>query len=206
MKKFKNIIKIIIIIALIVVLVLIGIVVYKKVMINRFINLLNQSNSNNYELVQNDGTTITTIKVKDGVLLSEDDDTYIWINSIENIRIIMEKNSKIAMITENSEEVFEVGSLNSTYINDYFENDDLKFKYLGKEEDSYKVQFINKDTEIITIFYIDSDTGIIQKIEENFNGLEIVSNFEVNFDVVTDEDVAYPDLSEYEIGVSSSTN
>ena len=206
MKKFKNIIKIIIIIALIVVLVLIGIVVYKKVMINRFINLLNQSNSNNYELVQNDGTTITTIKVKDGVLLSEDDDTYIWINSIENIRIIMEKNSKIAMITENSEEVFEVGSLNSTYINDYFENDDLKFKYLGKEEDSYKVQFTNKDTEIITIFYIDSDTGIIQKIEENFNGLEIVSNFEVNFDVVTDEDVAYPDLSEYEIGVSSSTN
>ena len=198
MKKFKNIIKIIIIIALI--------VVYKKVMINRFINLLNQSNSNNYELVQNDGTTITTIKVKDGVLLSEDDDTYIWINSIENIRIIMEKNSKIAMITENSEEVFEVGSLNSTYINDYFENDDLKFKYLGKEEDSYKVQFTNKDTEIITIFYIDSDTGIIQKIEENFNGLEIVSNFEVNFDVVTDEDVAYPDLSEYEIGVSSSTN
>ena len=199
MKKFKNIIKIIVIIVLIILLVLLGIVIYKKIMINKFINLLNQNDSSNYELIQNDGTTVTTVKVKDGVLVSEDDDTIIWISETENIRIIIYKNYNSAMITENSEEAFEVSSLNSTYISDYFENNDLKFKYLSKEDNLYKVQFTNKDTDAITIFYINSDTGVIEQIDENINGEEFTLNFDVTFDIVTDEDVEYPDLSTYDV-------
>ena len=199
MKKFKNIIKIIVIIVLIILLVLLGIVIYKKIMINKFINLLNKNDSSNYELIQNDGTTVTTVKVKDGVLVSEDDDTIIWISETENIRIIIDKNYNSAMITENSEEAFEVSSLNSTYISDYFENNDLKFKYLSKEDNLYKVQFTNKDTDAITIFYINSDTGVIEQIDENINGEEFTLNFDVTFDIVTDEDVEYPDLSTYDV-------
>lgn len=199
MKKFKNIIKIIVIIVLIILLVLLGITIYKKITINKFINLLNQNDSSNYELIQNDGTTVTTVKVKDGVLVSEDDDTIIWISETENIRVIIDKNYNSAMITENSEEAFEVSSLNSTYISDYFENNNLKFKYLSKEDNLYKVKFTNKDTGTITIFYINGDTGVIEQIDENINGEEFTLNFDVTFDIVTDEDVEYPDLSTYDV-------
>ena len=198
MKKFKNIIKIIVIIILIIVLALLCMLIYKKLMINKFVNLLNKSDSSNYELIQSDGTTTTTVKVKDGVLVSEDDDTIIWISENENIRIIMDKNYYSAIITENFEEA-EVGSLNLSYINDYFENSDWKFKYLGKEDDLYKVQFTNKDTGAIVIFYINNDTGVVEKLDEDFGGDEVNLTFEVSFDVVTDEDVAYPDLTAYTV-------
>lgn len=96
------------------------------------------------------------------------------------------------------------GSLNSTYLN-YFENNDMDFKYLGQDGDFYKLQFKNKSLENYIIFYLNKNNGIVEKIEENFGGVKNTYEISVEFDCVNSDDVKYPDLTEYEIGVSSST-
>lgn len=203
MKK-KNIVKIIILIIAIILLILVGILIYKQYWINKFEKILEENDSTNYELIQTDGQTTTTVKVYGNIYTYEDDSNYIWISETENLRVIMDTENKSAIITENPETALEVGSLNSTYL-DFFENSGMSFKYLGKEDSYYKLQFTNKSTGNTTVFYLNSETGIVEKIEENFNGAQNVYDITVNLDCVTEEDVQYPDLAEYEIGVSSST-
>ena len=203
MKK-KNIIKIIILIIAIILLILVGILIYKQYWINKFEKILEENDSTNYELIQTDGQNTITVKVYGNIYTYEDDTNYIWISESENLRVIMDTENKSAIITENPETALEVGSLNSTYL-DFFENSSMSFKYLGKEDSYYKLQFTNKSTGNTTVFYLNSETGIVEKIEENFNGAQNVYDITVNLDCVTEEDVQYPDLSEYEIGVSSST-
>ena len=203
MKKKKNL-KIVILIIAIILLVIIGILIYKQFWINKFKKILKENDSSNYELVQTDGITTSTVKVYEDIYTYEDENNFIWISETENLRVIMDKVNKSAIITENSESALKVGSLNSTYL-DYFDNDTMKFKYLGKEDSFYKLQFENKSTGNITIFYMNIDTGIIEKIEKLFNGAQNNYEIKVKFDCVTSDDVAYPDLAEYDIGVSSST-
>ena len=203
MKK-KNIVKIIILIIAIILLILVGILIYKQYWINKFEKILEENDSTNYELIQTDGQTTITVKVYGNIYTYEDETNYIWISESENLRVIMDTENKSAIITENPETALEVGSLNSTYL-DFFENSGMSFKYLGKEDSYYKLQFTNKSTGNTTVFYLNSETGIVEKIEENFNGAQNVYDITVNLDCVTEEDVQYPDLSEYEIGVSSST-
>ena len=203
MKK-KKLIKLIILIVVIVLLVVLEILIYNQVQINRFKKILEENDSTNYELIQTDGITTTTVKVYGNTYTYEDENNYIWISESENLRVVMDKKNKSAIITENPENELKVGSLNSTYL-DYFENDSMKFKYLGEENPFYKLQFTNKSTGNNTIFYLNSETGVVEKIEEIFNGAQNIYDITVNFECVTAEEVEYPDLSEYDIGVSSST-
>lgn len=203
MKK-KKLIKLIILIVVIVLLVVLEILIYNQVQINRFKEILEENDSTNYELIQTDGITTATIKVYGNIYTYEDENNYIWISESENLRVVMDKKNKSAIITENPENELKVGSLNSTYL-DYFENDSMKFKYLGEENPFYKLQFTNKGTGNNTIFYLNSENGVVEKIEENFNGAQNIYDITVNFESVTSEEVVYPDLSEYDIGVSSST-
>lgn len=203
MKK-KKLIKLIILIVAIVLLVVLEILIYNQVQINRFKEILEENDSTNYELIQTDGITTATIKVYGNIYTYEDENNYIWISESENLRVVMDKKNKSAIITENPENELKVGSLNSTYL-DYFENDSMKFKYLGEENPFYKLQFINKGTGNNTIFYLNSENGVVEKIEENFNGAQNIYDITVNLESVTSEEVVYPDLSEYDIGVSSST-
>lgn len=203
MKK-KKLIKLIILIVVIVLLVVLEILIYNQVQINRFKKILEENDSTNYELIQTDGITTTTVKVYGNIYTYEDENNYIWISEFENLRVVMDKKNKSAIITENPENELKVGSLNSTYL-DYFENDSMKFKYLGEENPFYKLQFTNKSTGNNTIFYLNSETGVVEKIEEIFNGAQNIYDITVNFECVTAEEVEYPDLSEYDIGVSSST-
>ena len=203
MKK-KKLIKLIILIVVIVLLVVLEILIYNQVQINRFKKILEENDSTNYELIQTDGITTTTVKVYGNIYTYEDENNYIGISESENLRVVMDKKNKSAIITENPENELKVGSLNSTYL-DYFENDSMKFKYLGEENPFYKLQFTNKSTGNNTIFYLNSETGVVEKIEEIFNGAQNIYDITVNFECVTAEEVEYPDLSEYDIGVSSST-
>ena len=203
MKK-KKLIKLIILIVVIVLLVVLEILIYNQVQINRFKEILEENDSTNYELIQTDGITTATIKVYGNIYTYEDENNYIWISESENLRVVMDKKNKSAIITENPENELKVGSLNSTYL-DYFENDSMKFKYLGEENPFYKLQFTNKGTGNNTIFYLNSENGVVEKIEENFNGAQNIYDITVNLESVTSEEVVYPDLSEYDIGVSSST-
>lgn len=203
MKK-KNVLKVVILIIAIILLVIIGILIYKQFWINKFKKILEENDSTNYELIQTDGITTATVKVYGNIYTYEDEDNYIWISESENLRVIMDKKNKSAIITENPESPLKVGSLNSTYL-DYFDDDTMKFKYLGKENPFYKLQFTNKSTGNNTIFYLNSETGVVEKIEEVFNGAQNIYDITVNSECVNAEEVEYPDLSEYEIGVSSST-
>lgn len=203
MKK-KKILKIIILIIAVILLVLLAFLLYKQYWINKFTKILEENDSTNYELIQTDGQTTTTVKVYGKIYTSEDESVFVWISEPENIRVIMDKLNKSAIITENSEEELKVGSLNSTYL-DYFENSNMEFKYLGKEDSFYKLQFTDKNTGYITTFYLNIDTGIVEKIIEEFNGAQNTYEISVNLDCVNEEEVSYPDLSEYNIGVSSST-
>ena len=203
MKK-KKLIKLIILIVAIILLVVLEILIYNQLQINRFKDILEENDSTNYELIQTDGIATATVKVYGNIYTYEDENNYIWISESENIRVVMDKKNKSAIITENPENELKVGSLNSTYL-DYFENDSMKFKYLGEENPFYKLQFTNKSTGNNTIFYLNSETGVVEKIEEIFNGAQNIYDITVNFECVTAEEVEYPDLSEYDIGVSSST-
>ena len=62
MKK-KKLIKLIILIVVIVLLVVLEILIYNQVQINRFKKILEENDSTNYELIQTDGITTTTVKV-----------------------------------------------------------------------------------------------------------------------------------------------
>lgn len=203
MKK-KNIIKIIILVIVVILLVFLGILLYKQLMINKFKNLLEENDSTNYELVQTDGETTTTVKVYGNIYTYEDDNNFVWISEPENTRVIMDKVNKTAIITENPEEALEVESLNSTYLN-YFENDNMTFKYLGTEDIFYKLQFADENLGSVTTFYLNKDTGIVEKMVEEFNDAQNTYEISVTKDSVTAEETEYPDLSEYNIGVSSST-
>lgn len=201
MKKY---IKYIVLIIAIILLILVIMALYNKLMISKVSKLLSKNDTTNYTLEQTDEET-TTIKVKDVVFVSETDDSLIWINEKENKRVIADKNDKIAIVTDKSEDKFKVRSLNYTYINEYLENSNLKQKYLGKENGCYKIRFTGDGAWKSMILYINIENGTVEKQEYNFdNDTKNVINFKVTKNNVKSEDVAYPDLTDYSTANSSS--
>ena len=81
----------------------------------------------------------------------------------------------------------------------------MDVKYLGQDGDFYKLQFKNKSLENYVIFYLNKNNGIVEKIEENLGWVKITYEISVESHCVNSDDIKYPDLTEYEIGVSSST-
>ena len=145
MKKTKKgkIVKIVFVIVLIIIGILVGHSFYNKYQRYKFEKMLKKSDATNYELVEKINDEETSVKVRDKVLVSESGDTITWVSGINNKRVLLNINYKTAIITENDEEL-EVNSLNYSYINDYFNNKNQKFKYLGKEDGFYKIQFTNQ--------------------------------------------------------------
>ncbi len=200
----KKIIKVIILIIVLVLIVLLGMFVYNKYMKFKFKKMLTEHDSRNYELTEKFNGGETNVKVCGGVLISEDDSEIVWVDGVKGKRVILDKNSKIAVVTEKSDDL-SVVSLNHTYIKNYFENIGVKFKYLGKEKDFYVLQFTTKKTGIVNLFYINQNTKLIEKVVEKDNNAETVTEFDIKLDSVSKSEVAYPDLSEYSI-VNSSSN
>lgn len=203
MKKY---IKYIILIITIILLIWVCYALYNKLMISKISKLLLKNDSTNYTLEQTDETT-TIIKVNGTAFLAETDYSLVWISEKENKRVVADKNDKIAIITEDPEEKFNVKSLNYTFINEYLENSNLKQKYLGKENECYKVKFTGDGSWKLMILYINSKTGVVEKQEYIFdNDTKNVINFKVTKNNVKLEEVSYPDLTEYDTVNSVNKN
>ena len=82
------------------------------------------------------------------------------------------------------------------------------FEYLGQKEENGRdiivIKMQTKDSNSYVNFYIDNETGVIMARKDVSKALFITtysnySNRNVQFDVVTDENVTRPDLSEYNV-------
>jgi hypothetical protein len=151
--KIKPIFKLIIIIVLIIIGVFLGNFAYGKFTKYRFKKILQDNDSSNYELVQYSNDEETTIWVRDKKLFSETENTIIWMSELDSKRIIMDKDSQIAIVTEGDEDLV-VNTLNYSYLNDLFESSNQKFKYQGKQDGYYILEFTNKKTGILTTLYL----------------------------------------------------
>ncbi len=88
----------------------------------------------------------------------------------------------------------------------YFNDSSIKYKYLGEKEENNKKFIVVelKGKSVDRRLTINKDTGIIEGIKEfEKKGLITTAikkdNIEVQYDSVTDEDVAKPDLTGYAI-------
>ncbi|MCI8309761.1 MAG: hypothetical protein HFJ45_06210 [Clostridia bacterium] len=203
--KRKFIVKLIIIIILISIGIFIGNFAYGKYIRNKYKNILKDNDAVNYEMTQYSNGEETNIFVKDKILLSRNNNIETWVSEIESKRIIADTSSKIAIITENDNNL-KVNTLNYTYINDYFENSRQKFKYLGKNDDYYFLEFKDKKTKIITTLYLNRKTNLVDKMIESSNGIEFEIKYKINLNSVSNEEVKCPDLTDYHFETSVSSN
>ena len=122
-------------------------------------------------------------------------------NTNEYIMIFKTADKEVAGVNNNLEKLeYQQGSMDYSIVNK------LDYKYLGEKElDGRQVIYIQlKNGSAYTKFVIDKETGIIiNRIDLSkafiFTTNKNESKRELKLDVVTDEDVARPDLSKYEV-------
>ena len=173
----KKVLRFIILFIIIVIIILLTRVIYGKIIKNKFKNILIENDAINYEMIEKTNDEETNIKVKDKKLLLQNGNNTTWISELDGKRIIMDTESKIAIITENDKEL-KVNSLNYTYINEYFEKSSQNFKYLGKKDGYYIFSFTEKKANIVTCFYLNEKTNLVEKLVKTVNnGAEGISTF-----------------------------
>lgn len=197
-KKVSKALRIIFLIIVLVLIILGCIFGIKALIKNKYKKILEKNNVHNYEVVQIvDGVQEQVSYVRDNVLVVDDGENIIWLNKKANKSIVLNTERKTAFIT--TEDDVTVAALNTTFIKEYFENSDYKFKYLGKENKHYLLEFTNKETDEITIFYLNIDTNIIDKQIIKNNIAETVIEYQVKINSVSKEEIAEPDLTDYYI-------
>ena len=127
-------------------------------------------------------------------MVSENKNTKIWVSEFDSKRVVFDEQYKTAILDQNDESL-EVNSLNYTFINDYFDNSNQSFKYLGEEKNCYKIKF--KEGKNITIIYIGKSSNIVEKMIQNAENFEFITEFKVRKNVVSKEDVEFPNLDGY---------
>ena len=144
------------------------------------------------------------IYVKDNVLVEYYNNEFLRredYNTNEYIMIFKTADKEVAGVNNNLEKLeYQPGSMDYSIVNK------LDYKYLGEKElDGRQVIYIQlKSGSAYTKFVIDKETGIIvNRIDLSkafiFTTNKNESKRELKLDVVTDEDVARPDLSKYEV-------
>lgn len=199
MKKIsKKIFRILGLIVILVLLILIFIWGINKFIKYKYKKILIDNDSLNYEITQIiDGNVEQNSKLRNNTLVIDDSENVIWINGNTNKSIIMNKTKKTAIVTNESD--VKVASLNETYINEYFENKNNKFKYLGKENKYELLQFTNENLGLITILYLNLDTKLIEKqVIKNDIG-ESVIEYKIKLNSVSKDEIKEPELLEYNI-------
>ena len=194
--KKKSIFKFLILFIFIVILAFLTIFIFNKFQKNKFKKILKENDSYNYKLTEIVGGDETFVTVRDNTLLSEDGDTKIWMSEEENKRVIFDEKYKTAVLDENDENL-EVNSLNYTFINEFFENSNQKFKYNGKKNGYYILQFKEKGSKKITLLYLNEKTKNIDKMIQNSGNFEFVTEFKVEKNKVTKDEIAFPNLEGY---------
>ncbi len=203
--KKKKFLRIIILIVIAVLLAFLINFTVNKIQENKFKKILKNNDSQNYELVETVNGEETKTFVRDKTLLLEDGNIKTWVSEFDSKRVIYDEERKTAIIDENDESL-KVNSLNYTYINDFFENSNQKFKYLGKENGCYKLQFKENKSKKITLLYLNEKTNIVEKMIQNAGNFELVTEFKVEKNKVSKEKIAYPDLTGYRVTDSVNSN
>ena len=197
-KSGKKVFKKIIIILIFVLIICFSVLGIKAIIKNKYRKLLEKSNVHNYEVIQLvDGNQEQVSYIRDNVLVVNDGENIIWLNKKENKSIVLNTLRKTAFITK--EENVKISGLNDSYINEYFDNSDYRFKYLGKENNHYLLEFTNKDTAITTVLYLNMETNIIDKQIIKNAVAETVIEYKVKINSVSTEEIKEPDLTDYYI-------
>lgn len=204
-KKVKKFLKALILIILIIALVFLVNTIYQKIQRNKFKKLLQDNDAFNYELTEIVNEEETKVFVRDKILLSQYSNTRTWVNELESKRIVFDEEYKTAIIDENDEEL-KVNSLNYTYIENFFDNKEQKFKYCGEEDGYYKLQFEEKESKKITLIYINKKTNTVDKMIQNAGNFEYVTEFKVVKNKVSKDEVELPNLEGYRAYESVSSN
>ena len=195
-KKINKVFRIIILLVFFILLILLCIFGIKKIIKNKYKKILLDNDSINYELTKIiDGIEEQTAKLRNNVLVVEDTESLMWINKNEKKSIVINKESKTAIVT--SENDLKIASLNETYIKEYFENSDCKFKYLGKENNYALLQFTNKKTGLVNILYLNLDTKLIEKQVIKNDIAENIIEYKIKLNSVSKDEVKEPELIEY---------
>lgn len=126
--------------------------------------------------------------------------------------IIEDKENKLASIVEDFEQVnFPMENTQLGYFSAVYYLDDFDFKYNGlmqlNDRDTYVVETKSNERPFspLTIkYYIDKETGVIVKSADISKYIFITTDVKqydrgIKFDIVKDEDVKRPDLTEYEL-------
>lgn len=197
-KSGKKVFKKIIIILIFVLIICLSVLGIKAIIKNKYRKLLEKSNVHNYEVIQLvDGNQEQVSYIRDNVLVVNDGENIIWLNKKENKSIVLNTLRKTAFITK--EENVKISGLNDSYINEYFDNSDYRFKYLGKENNHYLLEFTNKDTALTTVLYLNMETNIIDKQIIKNAVAETVIEYKVKINSVSTEEIKEPDLTDYYI-------
>ena len=204
-KKVFLILKILILVLIIAILVYLAYTLYIKIQRDRFKKMLEESDSRNYTIIENSNEEEFTIKVRDFYLLSEAEDEIIWIDADKKQRVIVMPKYQTAVVSENDENIV-VHSLNHSYLEDYFNDSNQKFKYLGKENGCFKVQFTEKQTKKETTLFINETTKLVDKVIFNVGGVDSISTFKTTKNNVSKDDVAMPDIDGYHVTDSYTSN
>ncbi len=195
-KKNLKFLKIILCIIFVIGLIFLSFLIYEKVQKNRFKKMLQESDATNYELTEIVNGEETKVYVRDKTLLIEEGTTKTWVSELDSERVAFDDKYKTAVWDQNDEDL-KVNSLNYTYIHDFFENSDQKFKYLGKEKEYYKLQFKEKGSKKITLLYLNVETKLIDKMIQNVGNFEFVTEFKVEKNAVSKDKIAFPNLEGY---------
>ena len=147
----------------------------------------------------------TKVYVRDKVLVIEEGNTKTWVSEFEAKRVAYDDEYKTAILDQNDDEL-KVNSLNYTYIHDFFENSNQKFRYLGEEDGHYKLQFKESGSKKITYIYINKATKIVDKMFQNAGNFEFITEFKVEKNAVSKEEIAFPNLEGYRAYDSVSSN
>lgn len=195
MKK-KKIIKTFLIILIAVILIIVSAFVISMCIKNKYKKILIENDSTNYELSESiNGEEGSNCKVKNTIMKVTDGENNFWISSKLKKKIVFNTENKTAIITENED--VQVVSLNHSYISEFFENSDMKFKYLGKKSGYALLEFTNKETKMQTILYLNLETNLVEKIEEKDSVASRIIEYEINLNSVSNDEITEPDLTDY---------
>lgn len=197
-KSGKKILKKIILIIVFILIIILSVIGIKALIKNKYRKILEKNNVHNYEVIQSvDGVQEQVAYVRDNVLIVDDGENVIWLSKKENKSIVVNTLRKTAFITK--EENVKISGLNDSYITEYFDNSDYKFKYLGKENNYYLLEFTNKETALTTVLYLNIKTNIIDKQIVRNAVAETVIEYKVKINSVSTEEIKEPDLTDYYI-------
>ena len=203
----KKLLKILILIILIIGLIYLGYIIIQKIQESKFKKILQENDSNNYELIEVVNGEETEVFVRDKILFIKNGNTKTWVNELEEKRLAFDDEYKTVIVDSNDDSL-KVNSLNYTYINNFFENSNQVFKYLGEENEFYKLQFKEKGSGKITILYLNKQNNIVEKLIQNAGNFEFVTEFKVKKNEVSKDEIELPDLDGYRVydSVNSKPN